>query len=135
MARPDYEKVDHAASDDSENETLPRTSGEVRRHDHDTLTAEEEAEQLLAPSGGRARRLFGRGDRDSWQSGRSTKKSRAEHDNEKRELLYDTEEGGRGIESSESSESSRQSSELDLARLGEKHGRRTVGQHSRDIRQ
>ena len=55
MAQSDYAKVEQADANepldgseagDSDNETLPRTSGDVRRHDEETLTAEEEAEEL-----------------------------------------------------------------------------------------
>ncbi|TKA31696.1 hypothetical protein B0A50_01774 [Salinomyces thailandicus] len=68
MARDEYEKVEHADSDD-ELESLPRTSGEVRRHDQETLSVEEEAEKLLHDGnedgldhrvhGGRKGRRFG----------------------------------------------------------------------------
>ncbi|KAI6796173.1 Phosphodiest-domain-containing protein [Hortaea werneckii] len=45
MARAHYGKIEHDA--DSDDETLPRTSGEVRGQDQETLNAEEEAEKLL----------------------------------------------------------------------------------------
>ncbi|KAK5111050.1 hypothetical protein LTR62_005425 [Meristemomyces frigidus] len=77
--------------DASEGETLPRTSEDVRRHVADTIGAEDGAERLLA--GGSHGNSSGR----SWASRRlhSGKQVKSLHkESEKRELMYDTEEGG-----------------------------------------
>ncbi|KAK4545645.1 hypothetical protein LTR36_002598 [Oleoguttula mirabilis] len=115
MARSDYEKVD-GSEGGSDDESLPRTSGEVGRHDEDTLTAEEEAEKLL---GGRSRgvgsTLFGGGD-GRQDGGRRKRGSKRQRKGEKREVMYEMEEGG---PRSSSAESSGHSSEVDMAKMGE----------------
>lgn len=135
MARTNYEKVDQTHADEavddsdyeaaSDNETLPRTSVDVRRRDHETLTAEEEAERLLSgPASGADRRLQRREDRrHARDDRRRERKSNKRRKGEKRELMYEMEEGG---PRSSSAESSRDSSEVDLAKLGETHARRKV---------
>lgn len=98
----------------------PRTSEDVRRHDRETLTAEDEAEQLLTSRDQDARGLnaiFSRG----VTSGRSWK-----DDDEKDEddALYEMEQGG---QRRLSGESSGESSELDMQKLGEVQSKRKVG--------
>ncbi|KAK4899172.1 hypothetical protein LTR27_003402 [Elasticomyces elasticus] len=105
MAHRGYDRVD---PDDSEREETRLTSMELRREDEETLHAEEDAEELLArsekaPTGSRRE-----------HDARPGRKKRRQP--EKREMMYDTEEGG--LRSS-SDESSGHSSEVDLARLGE----------------
>ncbi|KAK5722925.1 hypothetical protein LTR17_014138 [Elasticomyces elasticus] len=105
MAHRGYDRVD---PDDSEREEMRLTSMELRREDEETLHAEEDAEELLArsekvPTGSRRE-----------HEARLGRKKRGQP--EKREMMYDTEEGG--LRSS-SDESSGHSSEVDLVRLGE----------------
>ncbi|KAK5694241.1 hypothetical protein LTR97_009863 [Elasticomyces elasticus] len=105
MAHRGYDRVD---PDDSEREETRLTSMELRREDEETLHAEEDAEELLARS-----EKAPTGSRREHDARLGRKKRRQP---EKREMMYDTEEGG--LRSS-SDESSGRSSEVDLARLGE----------------
>lgn len=122
----DYEKVAQADDADEpydlngpDDEELdddhdePRLSEDVRRHDNDTLTAEEEAERLLG------------GSEKASRSTSNVQKSRRQHrkrDSRRRdggkdgELMYEMEEGG---PRSSSAESSGHSSEIDMKALGE----------------
>ena len=138
MASGAYEKYDRPEDDDfsgSDNEhhdsaQAQRTSEDVRRHDHDTLTAEEEAERLLGGKqeqslpGGSSRigKLFGRSEGDGKGPRRKRKRAgRKSRKEEKRELMYEMEEGG---PRSSSAESSGHSSEVDMQRLGETQAKR-----------
>ena len=108
MARMEYDRLDTDHKPDDDDDT-PRASREVRRRDEETLAAEEEAERLL--SGNEKVSPQGKGNgklkRQRRRSGRHP---------EKRELMYQMEEGG---PRSSSAESSGHSSEVDMARLGE----------------
>lgn len=122
-------------SEATEYDENARTSAEIRRHDYDTLTAEEEAEEVLLrgtrahvneKAGGLAGRLFRRNEklpeRDHDASVRVSRKSRRQRrrsgrkpDSEEASLMYEMEEARRR----ESAESSGNSSEVDLQKLGE----------------
>lgn len=131
MPFPRYDNVDAANDSESENEyrdsVAPRTSEDVRKHDHETLTAEEEAERLLGrqdPGRSRIGKLFNRdGDAQAARTTRRKRRSKGDLD-EKKELMYEMEEGGPRLSSAESSASS---SEADLHKLGEIQARRKVG--------
>jgi predicted AlkP superfamily pyrophosphatase or phosphodiesterase len=131
MARRDYEKVSGGADNDEEEQASQnnsdieddfRTSQEVRRHDAETIEAEEEAERLLA--GGSAEKAV------SSQRRERRKKSRRRDGREKeeRELVYDVEQGG---PRSSSAESSGHSSEVDLVRLGKAQAKRKKSKRRR----
>ena len=137
MASGAYEKYDRPEDDGfsgSDNEhhdsaRAQRTSEDVRRRDQETLTAEEEAERLLGrereqtmPGGGsRIGQFFGRSDGVEKGSRRKRKRAgRKSRKEQKRELMYEMEEGG---PRSSSAESSGHSSEVDLRRLGETQAR------------
>jgi len=80
------EKVSLDLEDDSEDEGIARTSEDVRREDIDTLTAEEEAEQLLRGGGGG----------NTARPDRPRRKPRWRREGSlgvNREVMYDTEEG------------------------------------------
>ncbi|TKA68102.1 hypothetical protein B0A55_08577 [Friedmanniomyces simplex] len=117
MARMGYGKVDSDGDSEIEDEGLPRASGDVRRHDQETLAIEEEAEKLLA--GGEKTAPGGRNGEDG--RARRQKRRRSARQPEKRELMYEMEEGG---PRSSSAESSGNSSEADTARLGETQAER-----------
>lgn len=115
MATSAYEKLDRPVDSDdpvSDSEQLrtPRSSEDARRHDQETLNAEDEAERLL----GRAEKRT--------SPRRQKKNRRRRRDGEKveeSELMYAMEEGGRTSESS-----SGNSSEIDLQRLRQVQGRK-----------
>ncbi|KAK5149575.1 hypothetical protein LTS14_010833 [Recurvomyces mirabilis] len=90
------------SSDDSEKDDLPRTSEEVRRHDAETLTAEEDAERLLV-GGSNAQPSQSGWKLRKEQKSRRSKRRRDGQEPEKRKLIYDTEEGGLRESSVESS--------------------------------
>jgi hypothetical protein len=144
MDRQEYEKLDQADADnehladsnaESEDEADPRTPGEVRRHDEETLTAEEEAERLLTGGADRGASRGGRGGRrrdgndGTFNEKRHTKrrKRRAARGGEEGELMYEMEEGG---PRSSSAESSGNSSEVDMATLGQAQARHKVGTYT-----
>ncbi|KAF2769531.1 Phosphodiest-domain-containing protein [Teratosphaeria nubilosa] len=128
MAREDYEKVEQDDAGSSEagsgDETTSRTSNEARRHDHETLTAEEEAERLLLGGDRRARserRGEARQRRDAARTQRREKRQkqrsrRRQRGNEcpEKEMIYDMEEGA---------ESSSHSSEVDIGQFAEGRAR------------
>lgn len=133
MASNAYDKYDRPAdSDESDNEydgsaPAQRTSEDVRRHDRETLGAEEEAERLLGGQKGGAEssrlgKIFRREGRDERRKKRraSRREARRARKGEKRELMYEMEEGG---PRSSSAESSGHSSEVDMQRLGEVQGK------------
>lgn len=106
-----------------------RTSDDVRRHDRETLTAEEEAERLLSRDDQDASALSSifKGDRTrrsgkAWYEGRTARRKQEEEKEEEQEeaVLRDVEEGGRR----HSAESSGESSEADMQKLGEVQSRR-----------
>lgn len=120
MALQDYEKVERvepaSESDDDDNDeedevTLPRTSEEVRRHDMETLTAEEEAERLLTGSSSRGDRTKGRRDGERRGQRRRNKKRDGKNRTEK-EVMFRLEEGA------SQRDSSQDSTELDMQLLG-----------------
>lgn len=120
MAVSAHEKLDRPVdSDDSANEAdelrTPRSSEDARRHDQETLNAEDEAERLLGGGGGGERI---RGEKRSPRKQKRRKRREGEKVEES-ELMYAMEEGGRGSEGS-----SGNSSEVDLARLREVQGRK-----------
>lgn len=126
MAVSAYEKLDRPVdSDDSENEAAlrtPRSSEDARRHDQDTLNAEDEAERLLG--GGEKASAGQRVPR------RQRRRKRREGGKvEESELMFALEEGGRA-----SGSSSGNSSEVDLHRLREAQGRKVGGLRSRGKR-
>lgn len=94
-----------------------RPSVEVRRFDHETIAAEEEAERLLTGSEEGAISKRSR----TKQSSRTTRWNRAE--NVESELMYKVEEGAR----SPSSGSSSSSGTTDLQRLKESQVKSKVG--------
>lgn len=133
MSSATNEKVDRAGGDDfsgSEGDGYdgqPRTSEDVRRHDRETLTAEEEAERLLG-GGGSEEKASGFGQRfadrraarrQRRREARREKRSRKKGGREESELMYDMETGHRS--------SSESSSETDLRRLKETQARQKVG--------
>ena len=121
MATSAYTKLDRP-NDDSDNGENARTSEDVRRHDRDTLNAEDEAEKLLGGEG------VGRSQADAESRRKKKRRRRRDGDggeDEKREVMYEMEEGGPRSSSAESLVSS---SEGDMQRLGEAQARRKVGQ-------
>lgn len=143
MPRREYEKVapaeaddhfdasDSAADSDIEHHDGVqvrhlRTSDETRRHDGETLAAEEEAEQLLVGGkSSRVGRLFGQkeGSREA-RKGRdhAKRKRRGGEKGGESELMYAMEEGPRN-----SDESSGNSSEVDFHNLKETQAKHKVG--------
>jgi hypothetical protein len=128
MASSAYGKLDRpeddgfSGSDDEYGHA--RTSEDVRIRDRETLTAEEEAEQLLGGGSESASRKPSR--REARERRRREKrrgKRRSDGKGERRELMYEMEEGG---PRSSSTESSASSSEVDMRRLGEMQARRKV---------
>lgn len=119
MATSAYAKLDQP-DDDSDDEEKARTSSEVRRHDRETLTAEDEAEKLLGGEG------VGRSQADAESRRKKKRRRRAGNggEGEKREVMYEMEEGG---PRSSSAESLLSSSEGDMQRLGEAQARKKVG--------
>ncbi|QIW96891.1 hypothetical protein AMS68_002409 [Peltaster fructicola] len=138
MAGQDYEKVapadgdtrsdasgsdissEHSASRSSNTRRRLRTSADVRRHDRETLTAEEEAERLLAGDEGGASALssiFKSEGKQPWYKSRT---ARVDDVEKEEEVLHDVEQGDR----SHSIGSSRNSSEADLQKLGEVQSQR-----------
>ena len=129
-----YDKAEDDGSSESEDQytgasPAQRTSDDVRRHDQDTLGAEEEAERLLGgqeekrepASGTRLAKIFARSDGEDRPARREKRRTRRRaRKEEKRELMYEMEEGGPRSSSAESSE---HSSEVDMARLGEMQAR------------
>jgi hypothetical protein len=104
-----------------------RTSEDVRRHDHETLNAEEEAERLLGgekEGESRLKALFKRDGESRSERKKSRRKRRREGRGEKRELMYEMEEGGPRSSSAESSE-------VDMQRLGEMQAKRKVDEDGR----
>lgn len=124
MATSAYEKLDRPVdSDDSENENevrTPRSSEDARRHDRETLHAEDEAERLLGGGGGGGSSEKAAGQR---QPRRQRRRRKGTGEKGESELMYAMEEGGRVSESS-----SGNSSEVDLQRWREVQGRK-VGRH------
>lgn len=107
-----------SGSEDEVYEEKARTSEDVRRHDRETLTAEEEAERLLGGENEEKGASFGRrladrreARRQRRREARRGKRKGRRGDGEGGELLYDTEHGRRS--------SSESSSEADLRRLKE----------------
>lgn len=135
MVRSEYEKVEQGDLDEptgSDDEILPRASGEVRRHEEETLRQEEAAEKLLEDdSAGTGNRLIHRAeDGGAKQDGsRREKGSKARRKGEQREVMFEMEEGG---PRSSSAESSGHSSEVDMAKLGETQARRKVWRGGHD---
>lgn len=131
MSSAKYEKVDPIEDGDADlsdsNEeydydtTQDRTSEDVRRHDLETLTAEEEAERLLRPES--KKKLSQRGDDEKREARRQRRKERgskrSKRKGEENELMFTMEEGGPRA----SDESSGHSSEVDFQRLGEVQAR------------
>lgn len=107
-------------TDSDEEKGAERTSDDVRRHDHETLTAEEEAERLLIGGEKSSERQ-----EDSRKQRRKDgrKQSKKRRKGEDSELMYKMEEGG---PRSSSEESSGRSSEVDMHRLGEIQSRQKV---------
>lgn len=112
-----YEEEDEDGYDNG------KTSAELRREDQSLLEEEEERERLISRSGSRGAkgglgRLFHGDKKTTTRSARRKSKEpgrdRRRHlrSAEERELMYDTEEGGRRL-----SDSSRDSSEADEDRL------------------
>lgn len=138
MSTPQTEKPDVAVeglprdSIDSEYDSDLRTSADVQGHDRDTITAEEEAERLLAVGRERPQEVGGlahmfRRDGDESNQKRSRRRQRRKDRrsrgyNGESELLYKVEEGGR----SSSAESSANSSEVDIGRMRHMHAKRKV---------
>lgn len=127
--KPDKES-EHRASIDSEYDSDPRTSADIRHHDRETIAAEEEAERLLTgdqeksqDAGGLAH-IFrldeGEHKRSRRRQRRKDRESRSH--NGENELLYKAEEGNR----SSSAESSANSSEVDMGRMRQTHAKRKV---------
>lgn len=114
---------DFDVDDDLEETRAGRTSEDVRMHDRETLTAEEEAEKFL---GGQEKepskigKIFGRNDEPQQRRQSRRSKRRRQNQTEKRELMYEMEEGG---PRSSSAESIASSSENDFQRLGEVQAR------------
>ena len=103
------------SSSDNESIHVPRTSSERAQYDQEVLDEEEEREKLLT---GRASRQEERGFlRDLGKTRRSRQQSR-DFDDDQKELMYDTEEGGR-----RSSTPSLSSSEEDREKIGYTHSR------------
>lgn len=118
MSGATYEKLDRPAADehsDSPDDYAGRTSADVRQHDYETLTAEEEAGRLL---GGSEKKAAKRREKRGSGKGR-----RRRLKGEESELMYEMEEGGPRA----SSDSSGNSSEVDLQKLGETQARQKVG--------
>lgn len=115
-----------SGSEDEEYDEKTRTLEDVRRHDEETLAAEEEAEKLLGGGGGEtgeksfSQRFSDRRDarRQRRRESRREKRSSRRGGKEGRELLYDTETGGRS--------SSEDSSETDMQQLKETQARQKV---------
>ncbi|KAK5129382.1 hypothetical protein LTR08_003542 [Meristemomyces frigidus] len=124
MARSDYDTVEQdgvgepldASDEGSDDESIPRTSREVRRHDMETMTTEEEAERLLGKPSSGSRGLFGRVEDDDvrHEARRAERGSKKRRRSEKSEPMYELEEGG---PMSSGAESSGHSSEVDIATL------------------
>ena len=143
MSAATYRRVDEPVDDlsdaDSEHDhqssrMQARTSEDVRRRDHETLTAEEEAERFLSNDGreekrSRIRHLFRRDDEKVTESKRQRRKEskrkrrRKKNKGEESELMYEMEEGG---PRSSSAESSGHSSEVDMRQLKEVQARQKV---------
>lgn len=110
-----------------------RTSTEIREHDHETLTAEEDAERLLVNQRrtGTVSSLFRKNSRDDLRlSDKSKGRNRRRRGGgvERRELMYEMEEGG---PRSSSTESSGHSSEVDMGQLGVAQARQRQSKRSR----
>ncbi|KAK3059179.1 hypothetical protein LTR09_000745 [Extremus antarcticus] len=119
-AHEQLDQPDDSESDDGERAARP--SEDVRRHDRETMTAEDEAERLIG-GGPTEESRMGKSYRGD---GAQRKKKRRRRDGrsgeeEKRELMYEMEEGGPRNSSAESVTSS---SEGDMQRLGEVQARR-----------
>lgn len=127
-----YEKVDHEedlseSDNDYDSADVPRTSEDVRRHDRETIAAEEEAERLLGRGDVQgSSKWFKRqedGDKEpSRRQKRRQRRRRRKNGGEESELMYEMEEGG---QRSSSTESSGHSSEIDMQRLREVQARQT----------
>ena len=136
---PDENEDDISLNDDDDDERQARTSLEVRDYDHATLTAEEEAERLLtaerygnARGGGLGILFNGQEDVEKNRAGqrqrrrarrsrnRKSRKDGAIDEKDESELMFKMEEGGRSSSAeSTASNSSMDSSEVDLHRLGQ----------------
>ncbi|KAK5174340.1 uncharacterized protein LTR77_001420 [Saxophila tyrrhenica] len=128
MAVSAYEKLDRPNDDTSGSEGehyVSRTSEDVRQHDRETLNAEEEAERLLVGDGS-GKSQWGR--KKEQRKDRRRQKGRGGEEAEKRELMYEMEEGGPRNSSTESIGSS---SEGDMQRLGEVQSRRKTSRTKR----
>lgn len=135
MSPKEYQPVGQGRSDDgSEDERIhSRTSAEIREHDQETLTAEEDAERILDSKRrtGTVASLFRRDDHsDIWLSEKTKRRARRKRGGgvERRELMYEMEEGG---PRSSSAESSGHSSEVDMARFGAAQAREKQSKRSR----
>ena len=127
MASSTYHQVDQPEDDgfsDSDNEyNAVRASEDVRNRDQETLNAEEEAERLLAPEHGPSKlgQLLGTDGEKSQRTKGRRQRRRGKAASEKKELMYEMEEGG---PRSSSAESSANSSEVDMHKLGETQSKR-----------
>ena len=102
-----------------------RTSEDLRRHDRETLAAEEEAETLLGGGGAEKESRMGklfhrRAERREARRQRRKERKKGKQGG-KGELMYDMEQGERA--------SSESSSELDMRRLGEAQAKQKVYTH------
>ena len=111
-----------ASSSDSESLNGTRTSLEQSRIDHEVLDEEEERDRLLAGRRGQqegAERGFG--------SSRASHRRQNIHDDDKKELLYDTEEGGRRWSTPSIASSEEDREKIGYTQARHARGKRQVG--------